>query len=338
MYFKSCKNFNKTFVYLIILFIISIQLAAGAEEEKKFRIRGKLQTRWELDRASDTGKWADAFTVPHARLDGRWEPLDWLELNLELDFTDGVEAKDMYARIKVDPLFKITTGQFKKPFSRLQLTSPWDLVIPERGLLDEYAVDKTNHGGFGGRDIGLMFSGVYKGPVKLEYYLGAFNNVLDKKEYHRDIVGRVETHLLPGLAMGLNSSFKFYDDSGSFKNAYLLGADLKYKIENFVVQMEGAYGDNVDKADTLLAGAHCITYYNIKLNDSLTLIPAFMFEVFDPAIQVQNDMAFRLAGAMNLDINEIVRVIFSIDGVLQETSDNMLTYPTKTILQLNLKL
>ena len=332
----NIKIFNKTFFCLTAVLGLAIQASAYAWETEGLQIKGKLQSRWELAGDTKTGKWADSISIPHARIDALWEPFDWAELNLELEFADGVEAKDIYAKIKIDPLFKVTTGQFKKPFSQLQLTSPWDLLIPQRGLLDEYAVDKTKYGGFGGRDIGLMFSGTYKNDIKMEYSLGLFNNLPDKSEYHRDIVGRFEIQPFAGFGMGLNSSFKFFNDSGNTKNAYLIGGDLKYKLDNFKIQLEGAYGDNIEKNDKL-AGAHCITSYEIPLNESLNLIPALMVEYFDPAGQIADDQALRLAGAMNLDINEVIRLVFSVDGVLQYTGDNMLKDPTRTILQLNVK-
>jgi len=319
-----------------------------AWETEGLRLRGRLQGRWQVENESaDSDNWSETFILRRARVDGRWEPENWLRLVAELDLSDGVRPKDAYARLQPHELLGITAGQFKKPFSRLKMSSPFDLVIPERGLLDRFAVASTQYGGYGGRDIGIMLSGTYKGPIKLTYYLGAFNNPLDEESYHRDYVGRLEVRIIKGLILAGNINYKRYEDALRIDSGdgFLVGGDLRWTIDDFRLQLEGAWGDNLGTEDAVayfvhiaegnkLVGAHSIVSYRFKLDKSLALIPAFMAEVFNHNLQEGDNTAVRLAAAVNLDILQYIRVVVSAEGVLRKARQT--DSPTMIFLQLQL--
>jgi hypothetical protein len=274
-----------------------------------------------------------------------------------VDAADGrLESKDVYARIEVHDLLRISAGQLKKPFSRLRMSSPFDLVIPERGLLDRYAVRGTYYGGYGGRDIGVMLSGVWEGPIKLRYYLGAFNNRLDDPPYHRDYVARLQLRVIKGLTVGANVSHKRYDEEiGDVadpdyqvvtRGKNLFGADLRLTIAGFRLDLEGAYGDNAGAAGGLpvvvsnglghtLYGAHATVSYRLALGESLTLVPALVAEVFDPNDEQDNDDVFRWAAALSAHIGKHVCVALAGERVDRSES---YAAPTNVFIQLSLEL
>lgn len=312
------------------------------------RLRARVQTRWLVERDTQDESWSDRLSLRRARLDARWEK-DWLRLEVELDAADKVAAKDVYARVKLARWLRLTAGQFKKPFSRLQLTSPFELPIPERGLLDRFAVDGTWYGGFGARDLGVMASGEIVKSLHLRYFIGAFNNSLDKARYHRDYLARLEIRPLPGLAFGVNLSHKRYDEydtdqvlvTGRTKN--LLGADLSFSAGGLRLDLEGAYGDNAGASDTTVTavasgyghalwGAHLIVSYRQKIGDQLTLVPAFMAEAFDPSLTHPGDTAIRLAGALNADVGARLRVTLAGEGLLSHAA--AFRWPATFLLQL----
>ncbi|MGV3524740.1 MAG: porin [Candidatus Sericytochromatia bacterium] len=310
------------------------------------RLRGRLQTGWELNSNETSGSWSDGFFVRRARIDGRWMPFDWTQLNLEIELarSGGVRARDVYAAFELLPELELTVGRFKKPFSRLRMTSPFDLWIPERGLLDANAVDSTPYGGFGARDYGVMLSGTLKGPallgdpLKFSYDLGAFNALPGDADYHRDFVGRAQLRLFKGLVVATNGTLKYYESAGSLKQAFLLGGDIKWELGDFLLQLEGAYGSNVSLGG-FLGGAHATAAYTFPLWEGMALTPAVMLEVFDPSHAANEDADLRVAAALNLDVNPQIRLVLSLDKTWEDVLASSATQanPLQMRLHTNLR-
>jgi hypothetical protein len=245
---------------LVVLLLVLLTHSAGAWESGGLRLRGRLQTRFEVDFEQDSS----AFSVERARFDGRWKPSDWVRLVLEFEGAGlvgsndqedcGVVMLDAYGRFDVHPALRIHIGQFKKPFSRLKMMSSFDLYLPVRGLLNRYAVTRqcswtpkqsdvvgqhevrrACHGGYGGRDVGVMVSGRFKKLARLQYYLGVFSGpgiVEGREESHKDLVGRIQFRLFKGLRLAVNATHKLYhpgpDDPADLQfSANLFGADLR---------------------------------------------------------------------------------------------------------------
>jgi hypothetical protein len=334
---------------LAAVFVFLPPSLAAAWETDGLRLRGRLQARWALEDQLGDKPWADHLLLRRARVDARWQPNDMFRLVAELDLADRPKVKDMYARVELHPLARVTAGRFKKPVSRLKMQSPFDLVVPERGLLDRYAVANSYYGGYGGRDNGVMLSGVWKGPVKLRYYVGAFSNLLDDERYHRDYVGRIQVRILKGLVLGVSANHKQYDETDEIGDPVASGtlqffaADLRVALGGFRLQLEGAYGDNAgsdegtaDVVNTGLAtarlyGAHATASYRVELGESVALVPAVMVEVFDPNDQAEKDRVLRLAAAVNAEIGDHLCITLAGEG-----SDHPVKFDTPTVFYLQL--
>lgn len=345
------KYFKTAFALALTQVFMCLSVVQALEINEQLRIRGKLQTGWQLNGDLNSGSWSDSIYVQRARIDGRWTPFDWSKLNLELELADGesVEVRDAYIAFELDKALEITLGRFKKPFSRLRMMSPWELWVPERGLLDQRVVDDTPYGGFGARDLGLMVSGSIKGPqwlndeLKFSYDMGLFNNMPGDSGAHRDWVTRAQLRLFKGLVLAANSSVKWYEKSGSFKQALMIGADLKWEWQDLTIQLEGASGDNVNN-DARLWGSHLIVAYTLPLpfsildQNKVNVIPALMFEAYDPDTSVAEDLDLRLAAALNLDLNPQVRLILSAEQIWEDiyATSNALPDPLSVKLQSNL--
>jgi hypothetical protein len=329
-----------------------------AEEiSESLRIRGRLHSGWQLSGSESPDSWSDSFYLRRARLDGRWKPNDWSKLNLEFEFSqDKFRIRDAYAEFSP---FKdlgldldLTVGHFKKPFSRLRLMSPWDLDIPERGLMNAFVANGTRFGGFGARDVGLMISGTVKGPalfsedpLKLQYSLGGFNSLPSETEYYRDVVGRSQIRLFKGLIVALNGSLKLYNDSG-FKSAFVWGGDVKWEWEQFKWVTEAAHGDNVNTGGKLW-GAHTTLSYRIPMPQSWrwgeeknapSLTPAIMFEGFNPEANTVSELDWRLAAALNLDLTSQLRLVLGLEKTwenLASSNRTGLSNPTRLNIQAN---
>jgi len=344
---------------LVAVLMLLLPLTAAAWETGDLRLRGRLQTRFEAEEKNDGG-WTSAFRLRRARFDGCWLPAEGVRLVLEIEGasllemenadTPYTELKDAYGRIEFDKALRVQVGHFKKPFSRLKMMSPFELFLPARGMLNRHAVARTAHGGYGGRDVGVMLSGRFKELARFRYFLGAFSGMGLQdglEESHKDFVGRLQVRPFEGLRVAVNAAHKLYHDHAkeTHNTANLFGADLRYKIEGFTLLLEGAYGDNVDAGPGhILWGVHGTAAYELSLSDTLALIPAVMVEVFDPDDQVDGGRTLRIAGAINLDISEICRVILFVEGAggdMQaydrvEAAVRRREVPTRVMVQVNM--
>jgi hypothetical protein len=167
--------------------------------------------------------------------------------------------------------------------------------------------------------------------------------------------------LFKGLRVAVNASHKVYHykeggtltDEGLVRGAAytgnLFGADLRYKLGDFTLLIEGAFGDNVNFGPGhVLWGAHGTVAYALSLSDELVLTPAVVVEWFDPSDQDELDPAMRVAGVLNLDIGEICRVVVFAEGTSGEVTgwdadlgDGRSGYvtqrpPTRVFIQVNM--
>ena len=114
----------------------------------------------------DTGS---RFLIRRARL--KLSGHAWSEAigyKFQADFGRGeASLLDYYIDYGVTPLVHVRAGQFKRPFSRQQITSSSALALTARALTDD-AFDA-------GRDIGVMVHNRYEKSPPLEYAVGVFN-------------------------------------------------------------------------------------------------------------------------------------------------------------------
>ena len=327
---------------------------AQAWEQDGLKLRGKLIGRYQVrDQDRKFGRWTDEVTLHRARFDARWEVVEDLRLQLELELTGGVKARDVYARYQFHQAFKVTVGRFKKPFSRLRMTSRWDLLIPRRGILDSHVVRRSLFGGFGRRDAGIMFSGRVGEQVRLRYFLGMFDGDLSQSAFfqdpddpgedntnYRDYLARVQARVVRGVVVGFSFNHKRAGvllSQGDEKRVTfnMLGADIRISVGGFRLQLEGTWGDNPNAAKgRKLLGGHAIASYRLKLNETMTLAPAFMFEYMDPDDGLEDNHAIRLAGAINLFVGKHTRLVLSVEGGPDEYSWEVPEYVDQETMEL----
>jgi phosphate-selective porin O/P len=345
-------------IWTPILMILLISPTAAAWETDGLRLRGRMMVRYQVDKDRLSDKWTDTLELQRARFDGRWLVNDDLKLMLEFEFANGFEIRDVYAEYEVVQALKITAGHFKKPFSRLRMTSRWDLVVPRRGLLDGQVIGQSDmFGGFGARDVGLMLSGRVGESVKFRYFLGVFDGFslvdtfykdlddpTEPNASHRDYVARLQLRIVKGLVFAFHYNHKrasVIQASGGPKLDYtynMFGADIRWKFHGFTLQIEGAYGDNPNAMKGhKLVGGHAIASYAIKIGETLVLTPALMGELLDPDDAVDGQMAVRLAGALNLDIGQHIRIILSAEGGFDEYQWEVPEYITEEDLRADLE-
>ncbi|HOX44258.1 MAG TPA: hypothetical protein PK668_11705 [Myxococcota bacterium] len=326
----------------LIACAVLLGLGAGAApalawEWNDLRLRGRLQGRYEafdrrveeeLGRAYVLEGWGHHLDLRRARLDARWTPFAWLRLELETELAGGdLELRDVFAELTPHEAARLTVGNFKKPFSRLGMDAAFELPVPERGLLHEYAVGGSAYGGFGGRDLGVMLSGKVALPAKLKlrYYLGVWNSageLLDDGPPQHDYVARLQLKVWKGLVIGLGACHKVFELGeldGLQRTTNAFGGDIRFRRGDLWLQLEVSYGDRVDSGPGhRFLGGHLLGSYRVELGGDWALEPAAMLEVVDLDDQVEDDPRVRLSGQLNLHFTRHVRLGLYADGAFSQ--------------------
>ena len=140
-------------------------------------IQARVQVRYthlEADGAPNE----DAFSIVRARLTLKGKVFDEnLSYKFQADFGKGfVTLKDFYFDYCLaDDIVCVRPGQFKRPFSRQQITSSGNLEFVDRSITDK-AFDA-------GRDIGILLHDNYEKSPTFEYALGLFNGTGEKSGF-----------------------------------------------------------------------------------------------------------------------------------------------------------
>jgi hypothetical protein len=172
-----------------------------------------------------------------------------LDYKLQADFGRGdVVLKDFYVDYRVAGDALVRFGQFKRPFSRQQITSSGNQELVDRAITDSYYR--------AGRDAGVMVHDAYEKSPALEWAVGLFNgtgeNVVPGRTdgapdtfnpalvarvgyNHGDVKGYSEADLDGGpLRFGVGASVLGELD-GDGDDASAIRAELDYivKVEGF---------------------------------------------------------------------------------------------------------
>ncbi len=211
-----------------------------------------------------------------------------------------LDAFITYNRFK--PWFKISMGQFKKPFG---------LELGATGCQDLYTVNRSkvvNELTSPDRDLGIMVSGT-SGTAKifglekenlLSYSLSVTNgtgkNTLDI-DRAKDIIGRIVIAPFESISIGGSYQFgKAVNPDPTVKDMderMRWGADLTLKKYNFIFQAEYVFGQ--DKGSKLIGGGCGATpelvagnfksngyYAQLMYNTPWKLMPLVKYETYDP--------------------------------------------------------
>jgi len=241
-----------------------------------------------------------------------------------------LDAFVTYNRLK--PWFKISMGQFKKPFG---------LELGATGCQDLYTINRSkvvNELTSPDRDLGIMMSGS-TGPVKffglekenIVSYVLSITNGTGKNVYDmdraKDFIGRLV--IAPYDWISIGGSYQF----GKQKNPDVTvkdmdermryGADITLKKYNFILQSEYVFGQ--DKGSKLVGGGCGVTpelvvgdfksngyFAQLMYNTKWKLMPLVKYETYDSDMDKEDydHTAYRISTmtfGMNYYPNDWVR-------------------------------
>jgi len=328
----------------------------AGEEPVRFEPGVRLHTIWQYSDYEGTA--GNDFSVGMARLGLRWEVGRMVDgkvsADLEQLFTQkklekgAALLRDAYVRVRPLKYVGIRLGQFKRPFSGLELRSRAKLETVGRGIGNGLLVEDL---GFGDRDIGIMLEGKVGGKKRnLKYRVGAFNGGgadgggANAKEADldgsKDLVFRVEGNPIKWLTVGANASMKWFDTAGqpfAADSAMAAGLDVRFKRKGLAVYAEWMAGQSWNRCDYAEFPVNCrlekhtpyawggllMGTYEWKLPGpwNLALAPVFRGEYLVPAHDVTGTGVgqfvpgangagiWQLVPGLNLHIGDYFRVM-----------------------------
>jgi hypothetical protein len=209
-------------------------------EDGKFalKIGGRGQVRYSFENidAGDERVERTAFAAERVRLDlSGHAHAPHIQYKLQADFGKGfVTLKDLIIDYGVGGNVWLRAGQFKRPFSRQQLTSSGRLELVDRAITDRF---------FGaGRDLGVAVHNQYDKSPTFEWIAGVFNGtgdrsvlsgtvVVDPDDGRGQITGgsfsNVPAHLAPAVVVRAG-----YNHGGirGYSEADLEGGPLRFAV------------------------------------------------------------------------------------------------------------
>ncbi|MFW6202373.1 MAG: porin [Gemmatimonadota bacterium] len=265
---------------LIVLTAPSVAAAQAIEEGRvRVDVTGYAQIQWNTTSVDEEDldpngvldpsiAWS-TFETRRIRPTVRVVIDDWIEGKIQPDFALGeIQLADAFIDFAIGEAFGIRFGQFKKPFSRIELTSSSRIIAIERGLrirglVDAFLFDLANEPdppfvdidgglllgdeytlldalGYLGRDMGVA---VHGGSGRLGYALGVFNGSgADRRDDSdgKSVAGRVEYSPRDDWPLVIAAA-------GSYRellfDGELLGVGVRDEIDGFALEADVEWGE-----------------------------------------------------------------------------------------------
>lgn len=298
------------------------------------------------------GKVESEFRVRKARLQLNWSQGRLLGGSVEVEMANEIGTSDEAsgsdessptwaplrdAYVEVTPLKAVglRIGQFKRPFSRLALTSSRKLKLVSRGISDAWLNGEL---AYGDRDVGAELQGEFGKNWGLDYAVGLFNGTgsnareIDARGA-KDIVGRVVGHLGKHVEIGANVSSKSWDDPPatiSYKtNALAFGGDVEVDFKGLYGMLESGYADYYTDRDATGATDKSLYFvgimsYKIDLTNTwkLAVEPLVKGELLVPRTSNGNSKVMAGTAGANLHVGDVFRLM--VQGDLIAPNDESL--------------
>ncbi|GIW52171.1 MAG: hypothetical protein KatS3mg081_1526 [Gemmatimonadales bacterium] len=233
---------------LLLWCLIPVPAAAAqvslSSQAAQIRLSGRVQTQFNT--TSVDGEPASDFLIRRARFSAEVTINDFVSGKVEPEYGEGrVQLRDAYLRLSFGPAFRVTAGQFKRPFDLFELTSSTQILVIERAGDIRGVNACAGPGGvcsfsrlterlqFADRDIGVMVDGADRSG-RLSYFAaitnGAGQNQRDENGA-KSFTARARFVLADGVAVAGNLALHDYVAAGGDARAAAWGGDLE--IGNF---------------------------------------------------------------------------------------------------------
>ncbi len=241
---------------LVFMLLLAVPVAAKPDKKNDFDVGGKVYVLWAV--SDDQTEPANEFSFNRARVRFRWIREKILEVKLQVelsDFGSGGAATDILrdAYLAVgDPKtwhVRITAGQLKRPFSRIEMRSLRRLPTVRRGVSNAWMIRDL---GFGNRDLGIQIDGTAGKDEWFTYAVGVFNGSgrnADERglDGSKDVAARLEFRPASWVELGANASLRTFDRGEGAdlpRFTWMAGGDVVFQGGKWVrITAEGLIGE-----------------------------------------------------------------------------------------------
>jgi hypothetical protein len=216
------------------------------------RLSGRLHVQFNttsVDSAGGEALPASEFLIRRARLTFDITLNDLISARIEPDYGTGssFSLRDAYVRFSVDPAFRATVGQFKRPFDLFELTSSSQILVVERaggirgvdGCGPLGAVCSlstlTEDLEYSDRDLGLLLDGALPGN-RFRYAVAVNNGAgLNNRETtgNKQFTARLSVAPVRDVVVSVNGARKDYVHPVSGADRFTTGWGADLEVGNF---------------------------------------------------------------------------------------------------------
>jgi hypothetical protein len=224
---------------LIIVPAVSAQVRVSSQAAE-IRLSGRVHTQFNTTSAD--GEAGSDFLIRRARFSAEVTVDEFISGKVEPEYGEGrVQLRDAYLRLSFGPGFRVTAGQFKRPFDLFELTSSTQILVIERAGDIRGVNACAGPGGvcsfsrlterlqFADRDVGVMVEGTGRSG-RLSYSAaltnGAGQNQRDENGA-KSFTARARFVLADGVAVAGNLGLHDYVAPGGDAHAAAWGGDLE---------------------------------------------------------------------------------------------------------------
>jgi hypothetical protein len=281
--------------------------------DPEFRLIGGVERAREHPRASQIGSDnRQPFFLEQARVELDFEADKWLSGSISAELSDDPAVRDAFVNARIKRWFQVQAGHFKRPMSRIELTSTSKLPFRERGIFNR-ALLRQNE--WGNRALGVMLWGKLRKP-DLQWNLAATNSAesigRNRPEQIRgvDVLGRIEWEPSENLSIAINGGYKNTEPylNGPNRSLLAFGGDVRVRGGGFQLIIESIGAQNTRPPvppdargrSPFALGINGYATYDIELGQRAALQPMIAGEFVDTDLDLEEDEALRGVGGLNL--------------------------------------
>ena len=291
---------KKFFMILFLLnLIVGISIFAADKEaksshsnKKTIKFNGYIQGWFKADFTEESTY--SSFLVKRARLAARSQLTSRVSFKFMVDFAQKENILlDAYADIKIKRNLSLRFGQYKTPFSRVNLRSASDLYLIERPFYQKELTPPI-------RDIGFHLS---LNQPKFQLTGGIFNGegrTIADSDNIKNVSLRAVLHPISELNIAANIYFSPSKVADDMDRLNICGIDFHYQFSKLFLEWEvvsrqgGKTGNQRGLGFYLMGGANCPN------NGIIRLEPIIRYECFDSDTFEAGDKQWQLLAGINL--------------------------------------
>ncbi|MBI4721699.1 MAG: hypothetical protein HY769_01640 [Candidatus Stahlbacteria bacterium] len=241
----------------MIVFCVDIAFGEKKSRPQSSAIEGYVHVLWKYDFQEKVVP-NNEFQLRRACIKFRSAISDNLLATIEIDCGKAkFTVKDVYFEYRVNRLLNFVVGQTKMPFSREEMRSCNELLVVDRGEVNDIFGDY----GYLGRDIGCSVTGDLKD--RFSYGFGVFNGSGDRidGDYNnsKQFVERITLVPVKDLTVGINSTQR--NDSLTGEVIVAHGGDFSYQKWGATVEGEILSGNT--EPDKTMLGYYLVGLYRV---------------------------------------------------------------------------